>query len=512
GANTGTAPSATGTVVDANVPKVTAQLDPASDSGIVGDGITNDNTPTISGTGEPGASITVNIGGQSLTTTVNSNGDWSATPSVPLADGSYTAQITETIAGKTATTTVPITIDTTSNVTAQLDPASDSGIVGDGITTDNTPTISGTGEPGASITVNIGGQSLTTTVDSDGNWSVTPTTPLADGPYTAQVTAKDAAGNTAATTVPITIDTTSAVTAQLDPSSDSGVVGDGITTDNTPTISGTGEPGASITVNIGGQTLTTTVDSDGNWSVTTTILPTGQYPVRITATDAAGNTAISTLNITIVAEQQKPIGPKPQPGIATPQPVSPVQADPARAPFGSTGLHVLNSSMSAAGQGAGMGFLAGRGQRDGLLAPELEEPSTPRALSPDTTLNLDEGLDQLLGTEIRQYIHDTVNHTWERVERWYGTGTPGTEMLRYDALGGAQDPFNGFSGPMDAKMLEELNRVLNSILDGEALTGGGESGLSPVLAESRTLQNQLSRADNLNRDIERLSRIFAEEK
>ncbi len=58
-------------------------------------------------------------------------------------------------------------------------------------------------------------------------------------------------------------------------------------------------------------------------------------------------------------------------------------------------------------------------------------------------------------------------------------------------------------------MLEDLNRVLNSILDGDALTGGGESGLSPVLAESRTLQNQLSRADKLNRDIERLGRIAA---
>lgn len=155
---------------------------------------------------------------------------------------------------------------------------------------------------------------------------------------------------------------------------------------------------------------------------------------------------------------------------------------------------------------------AGQGWRNGLLAPELDELSIPRALSPVNTLNLDEGLDQLIGTDTRQYIRDTVNHTWERVERWYGTGTPGTEQLRYDALGGAQDPFNGFTSPMESRMLEDLSRLINTILDGQTLTGGGESGLSPIVAESRTLQNQLDRADIMGREMERLSRILAEEK
>ncbi|PJN86450.1 hypothetical protein CV739_00070, partial [Bacillus velezensis] len=40
--------------IDTTAPALTAKLDPASDSGTPGDGITNDNTPTISGTGEPG--------------------------------------------------------------------------------------------------------------------------------------------------------------------------------------------------------------------------------------------------------------------------------------------------------------------------------------------------------------------------------------------------------------------------------------------------------------------------
>ena len=200
-------------------------------------------------------------------------------------------------------------------------------------------------------------------------------------------------------------------------------------------------------------------------------------------------------------------------GLDANPPELPVQPVPLRPPLSSTGLHILYDGSAWTDALAGMHpLLAVRPLVSRYNAVAAETGTVPRMLSPDNTLNLDDRLGQLLGTDTRQYIHDTVNHTWERVERWYGTGTPSTEMLRYDALGGAQDPFNGFTGPMESRMLEDLTRLLDSILDGDALTGGGESGLSPILAESRTLQNQLSRADNLNRDIERLSRIFAEEK
>ena len=44
--------------------------------------------------------------------------------------------------------------------------------------------------------------------------------------------------------------------------------GDGETlTDNTPTVSGTSEPGASITVVVDGKTYETTADENGDWSV-----------------------------------------------------------------------------------------------------------------------------------------------------------------------------------------------------------------------------------------------------
>ncbi|WP_010118327.1 Ig-like domain-containing protein, partial [Acinetobacter sp. P8-3-8] len=47
-----------------------------------------------------------------------------------------------------------------------------------GTTDDTTPTITGTGEPGATVEVIDNGQPLgTTTVDSAGNWTFTPDTP-----------------------------------------------------------------------------------------------------------------------------------------------------------------------------------------------------------------------------------------------------------------------------------------------------------------------------------------------
>src|SRR5439155_13675852 len=85
-----------------------------------------------------------------------------------------------------------------------LDPASDSGQIGDGRTNDTTPTIDGTAEPGSTIQVfadsGSGPVSLGTVVTAaNGTWSFTPTTALADGTYTITATATDAAGNVSPT-------------------------------------------------------------------------------------------------------------------------------------------------------------------------------------------------------------------------------------------------------------------------------------------------------------------------
>ncbi|SUF00308.1 Muscle M-line assembly protein unc-89 Uncoordinated protein 89 [Salmonella enterica] len=63
------------------------------------------------------------------------------------------------------------------------------------------PTLNGRGEAGATINVYLDGNSAsigTTTVNSDGTWSFTPQTPLANGSHTFTLSATDPAGNSSA--------------------------------------------------------------------------------------------------------------------------------------------------------------------------------------------------------------------------------------------------------------------------------------------------------------------------
>ena len=145
----------------------------------------------------------------------------------------------------------------------------DSGSVGDNLTNDNTPTLTGSSEAGAIVSVLVNGVTYTTTADAAGNWSVT-TGVLADNSYTPVITVTDPAGNVSTTNgTPFTIDTTDpSASAALAASSDSGVSGDSRTSDTTPTISGTGTAGDRITVlSPTGEMLTTTVLANGTWSV-----------------------------------------------------------------------------------------------------------------------------------------------------------------------------------------------------------------------------------------------------
>lgn len=68
-------------------------------------------------------------------------------------------------------------------------------------TTDTTPTITGTGDAGSTLTVYsaTGAVLGATSVDPSGNWTFTPTTPIPDGTVTFTFTQTDGAGNTSPT-------------------------------------------------------------------------------------------------------------------------------------------------------------------------------------------------------------------------------------------------------------------------------------------------------------------------
>ncbi|NNE12794.1 MAG: hypothetical protein HKN41_11195, partial [Ilumatobacter sp.] len=273
----------TATDLAGNIATATQDLtvDTATSVAITSPTFTNDSTPVISGIGEPGATIDVSVGIQSMTTTVAPDGTWSVTVPVALADGTSTVTVTATdAAGFTATAAQALTVDATTTVT--LTPP--------GSTDDPTPTISGTGEPAATIQLTVDGQTLTGVVDGMGSWSIGVPGALADGNYTVSVTATDLAGNTDSDAQPLVVDTrTTVAVTSVTP-----------TNDATPTITGTGEPGAAITVEVGGQTLTTTVAPGGTWSVTVPVaLADGSHPVTVTAVDALGNTAATSPTLTV---------------------------------------------------------------------------------------------------------------------------------------------------------------------------------------------------------------------
>jgi hypothetical protein len=76
-------------------------------------GATVSATPTISGTSEPDASVTVTAGSTSIcTATASDSGAWSCTPSTALSDGAYTlaATATDTIARPVTSPSVQVTV------------------------------------------------------------------------------------------------------------------------------------------------------------------------------------------------------------------------------------------------------------------------------------------------------------------------------------------------------------------------------------------------------------------
>ena len=246
--NTGVASAALSVTIDTTAPVAPTITSFSTDSGTVGDGITNDNTLTLTGTAEANATVKVFDGATLLGSAVaNGSGAWSYTTAA-LANGAHSLTATATdAAGNTgvASAALSVTIDTTAPVAPTITSFStDSGTVGDGITNDNTLTLTGTAEANATVKVFDGATLLGSAVaNGSGAWSYT-TAALADGLQSLTATATDAAGNTgvASSAVGVTIDTTAPVAPTIASfSTDSGTVGDGITNDNTLTLTGTAE-------------------------------------------------------------------------------------------------------------------------------------------------------------------------------------------------------------------------------------------------------------------------------
>ncbi|HCG3781510.1 TPA: BapA prefix-like domain-containing protein [Salmonella enterica subsp. enterica serovar Typhi str. AG3] len=278
---------------------------------------TDDRQPILNGTGEPGATITIFDNGTPLgTAQVGENGSWTFPVPRNLSEGSHNLTVSATDpAGNTSAVSAPwtIVVDITPPaipvLTSVVDdqPGITGNLVSGQLTNDATPTLNGRGEAGATINVYLDGNPAsigTTTVNSDGTWSFTPQTPLANGSHTFTLSVTDPAGNSSAVSsgFVLTIDTTPPAAPVIASVADNtapvtGIVPNGGSTNETrPTLSGTGEAGTTISIYNGSALVgTAQVQANGSWSFTpSTSLGAGVWNLTATATDAAGNTSAAS--------------------------------------------------------------------------------------------------------------------------------------------------------------------------------------------------------------------------
>ncbi|EIJ34136.1 Ig-like domain-containing protein [Thiothrix nivea] len=275
---------------------ITVDTTPPAAPPVSGPAVTADNTPDITGTGEPGATLDVKDGnGVSVcSTTVDANGDWTCTPANPLPEGDNPLNATQTDpAGNTSPATPhTVTVDT-------IAPA----ITGIDVPTTNNPqpALSGTTDApeGSTVTVTNGNNAsvCTATVTVNGDWSCTPTVALPEGNNTLLASTTDAAGNTGTDTFTALIDITPPAITITAISSDDYI--NALETKSDVPVTGTStglEPGQTLTVTLNGQPYSSAVQADGHWTVmmpTAIIdaLPEGQISVTADANDKAGNPA-----------------------------------------------------------------------------------------------------------------------------------------------------------------------------------------------------------------------------
>ncbi|UWQ49005.1 hypothetical protein K3720_13895 [Leisingera caerulea] len=267
---------------------------------------------TLTGTAEAGATVDVTFQGVTRTVTATEDGTWSADfAASEIAAGEYDSEVTVTATdsfGNTGSVTGTIRVDTTTAV--EIDPGQAGGDdLVNGSEAASPLTLTGTGEPGASVSVTVEGVTRSATVDADGNWAAefeAGSLPAGEYDTTVSVTSTDAAGNTATATAGLRVDTL------VDPLTlESGSIEGDNVVNNTEhsdgvTLTGTVEPGSTVVVQLGSATETATVDADGNWSVdfAASDIAQGSYEadITVTATDAAGNTSEISDTLTIDTE------------------------------------------------------------------------------------------------------------------------------------------------------------------------------------------------------------------
>ncbi|BBH44398.1 BapA/Bap/LapF family large adhesin [Pseudomonas sp. KU43P] len=233
---------------------------------------------TLTGTGEPGATVTVTGPGGALgTAVVQANGSFSLTLSSPQNDGQLLTVRQSDAAGNpsgSVTITAPDTTPPAAPVAA---------------INANGTTVTGSGQVGSTVTVRNGAGTVigTAVVGSNGLFVVSLTAAQIDN-QALSVTLTDPTGNVSTSTGLTAPDLTPpAVASNLVISADGS------------TLTGSGEPGATVTVRGAGGTVlqTATVQPNGTFTVTLSPAQDNGQVLSITLTDPRNNVS-GNVNIT----------------------------------------------------------------------------------------------------------------------------------------------------------------------------------------------------------------------
>ncbi|WP_422698305.1 Ig-like domain-containing protein [Enterobacter ludwigii] len=261
--------------------------------------------------------VTVTINNKSYTATLDAAGNWSVgVPAVDVnalaaGDHSITATLTDK-AGNSNSATHDVAVNLTAPVLT-IDTVSDDDVIN---STEKTQDLTLTGTAsglaaGAIVTVMLNGKAYSATVDDNGLWTATVPADqvgaLGEAIYTLTASATDAVGNSTSVTHTVNVESVlPGVTINT-------VAGDDIinTAELTTgqTLSGTvvnAEAGNTVTVTLGGNTLTATVQDDLTWSVNVpqsvlTALGNGELTVTASVTNGVGNSGTGERDITIDA-------------------------------------------------------------------------------------------------------------------------------------------------------------------------------------------------------------------
>ncbi|MEB6115400.1 Ig-like domain-containing protein [Enterobacter roggenkampii] len=273
--------------------------------------ITDDNTPTFSGTGQPGATIQIkdSSGSTIASAMVGKEGTW--TVKLPTqTDGEHTWSVVQ-IDGSKTTDAGNITV-TVSTAEAAITLAT---TAGDNVLNASEQsagfTLSGASKnlaQGTALTVTLNGKTYTTEVGADGTWSVNvpaaDAQALGDGTWTVNVIGKDAAGNTVSGSQTIGVDSV-APTLSVDTLAQDNII-NAAEHSQPLTLTGktTAEAGQIVTVTLNGKNYNATVGSDGTWSVTLAAddvqaLNEGNHTLTVNVSDKAGNGSSVTADFTV---------------------------------------------------------------------------------------------------------------------------------------------------------------------------------------------------------------------